>query len=347
MSAKYINLALQGGGSHGAFTWGVLDRLLEEKNLKIEGISGTSAGAINGALIATGIITAGRQEAQKNLDRFWHSIANIAPQAIIFPFLSWTPNTFFPFGFWFDYLSQLFSPYDINPFNYNPIQSILRECINFECLRKTDKIKIYVSATNVETNRIKVFENKDICLESLLASICLPNISQAVEWNEKFFWDGGFMGNPILEPLIYNCTSKDLMIVHVNPIERKGIPKKSSDISNRMNEVTFNASLMREIRNIVNIQKLSEGKWCDQENPYATLRLHTISDEKFMTTLGPNSKFNIRLDFLNSLKEKGRDAASKWLKKNYKYIGVKMSMDLTSWHFETPTTTCLKWDVND
>ncbi|MDP3532258.1 MAG: hypothetical protein Q8S31_03110, partial [Alphaproteobacteria bacterium] len=158
------------------------------------------------------------------------------------------------------------------------------------------------------------------------------------------FWDGGFMGNPILEPLIYNCTSKDLMIVHVNPIERKGIPKKSSDIANRMNEVTFNASLMREIRNIFNIQKLSDGKWCDQENPYATLRLHTISDEKFMTTLGSNSKFNIRVDFLNTLKEKGREAASIWLKKNYKHIGVKMSMDLTNWHFETPTTTCLKWD---
>lgn len=337
---KYINLALQGGGSHGAFTWGVLDRLLEEENLKFEGLSGTSAGAINAALVATGVANEGRDTARHNLDQFWHAVSALnTPQDNVFFSHFLSPMN----GLLFSYLSQLFSPYEFNPLNHNPIKSILEKHVDFEFLRNTKKVKIYVSATNVETNRIKVFDNVDLCIEALLASTCLPTLHQAVQWRGKYFWDGGFMGNPILEPLIYNCESNDLLIVQVNPIEREGIPKTSRDILDRINEVTFNSSLMREIRGIVNIQKLSHGNWCDKENPYAKLRLHSVQDEEFMAGLGASSKFDITLDFLKSLKAKGRAAAEHWLKKNFNRIGVETTMDLSKWHIETPTTTCLEW----
>lgn len=333
---KYLNLALQGGGSHGAFTWGVLDRLLEEENLKFEGLSGTSAGAINAALVATGVANEGRDTARTNLDQFWHSVGALSASQ---------NNPFFApiHGLWISYLSQLFSPYEFNPLNHNPIKSILEKYIDFEFLRNTKKVKIYVSATNLETNRIKVFDNADLCIEALLASTCLPTLHQAVEWKGKYFWDGGFMGNPMLEPLIYNCESNDLLIVQVNPIERVGIPKTARDILDRINEVTFNSSLMREIRSIVNIQKLSHGNWCDKENPYAKLRLHSVQDEEFMTGLGVSSKFDITLDFLKSLKEKGRVAADRWLNQNFNRIGIETTMDLSKWHIETPTTSCLEW----
>ncbi len=341
---KTITVALQGGGSHGAFTWGVLDRLLEEETLEIKGISGTSAGAINGALVATGLVTEGNDKAKTNLNNFWKDISNsysFSPSTRFQNFIvNWNPLD----NSWMTSFFNLFTDYDFTTSRYDPLKRILDDHLEFECLRKTNKIQIYVSATNVETNRIKVFTNEDICTASLLASSCLPTIRQAVEWKGEFYWDGAFIGNPILEPLIYNFDTKDLLIVQVNPVNKPGIPKTPREILDRLNEVTFNSSLMREIRGIVNIQKLSEGQWCDPRNPYSYLRLHLIDDEVFMAKLGESSKFNVNWDFLTNLKEKGRQSASKWLDNNYKHLGVCTSMDLTEWKLETPTTTCLTWN---
>lgn len=344
MKKHQISIALQGGGSHGAFTWGVLDRLLEEKHLEIIGISGTSAGAINGALVATGLVKGNAKTARQNLDEFWKGLSE-----------SYSSNAFskgseflqyFKFfeDFWVNRLLNLFSPYDFaTDASYLPLQKLMDAHVDFECLRDTNKIQIYVSATNVETNRIKVFNNKDICSASLLASSCLPTIRQAVEWQGSFYWDGGFMGNPILEPLVYNCAAKDLVIVQVNPINKPGVPKTPRQILDRLNEVTFNASLMREIRTIINIQKMSESALCSPLNPYASLRLHVVKDEPFMAALGANTKFNTDWDFLTSLKEKGREAAAQWLKTGAGRLGQESSMDLSQWHMETPTTTCIQW----
>jgi len=347
MKKHEINIALQGGGAHGAFTWGVLDRLLEEESLEIQGISGTSSGAINGAILGTGLVKGGPAKARENLERFWKEIS-----------LSYHDNWFSKFGdyfqyfklfddFWINRVLNLFTPYDF-PYSlsYEPLKEILDKQIDYECLRKTNKVQVYVSATNVETNRIKIFTNEDICSISLLASSCIPVIRPAVEWKGEFYWDGGFIGNPILEPLIYNCGSKDLLIVQVNPITKRGVPKTPREILDRMNEVTFNASLMREIRSIVNIQKLSDLELCSPQNPYSSLRMHLIKDEEFIAALGSSTKYNVKWEFLLSLKEKGRQAAEEWLKENLNRLGRETTMDLSKWHMETPSTDCLAWPLN-
>ncbi len=346
MKKHQISVALQGGGSHGAFTWGVLDRLLEENDIEIVGISGTSAGAINGALLATGLVNGDNNTAKEILENFWKDLSNIYTGNIytkgndLFQYLKFFED------FWVSRLLQLFSPYDFaSDASYEPLKELLNKHIDYECLRKTDKLQIYVSATNVETNRIKVFTNEDICTDSLLASSCLPTVRKAVEWKGEFYWDGGFLGNPILEPLIYNCKAKDLMIIQVNAINKPGLPKSPREILDRLSEVTFNSSLMREIRTIINIQKLTESQMCVQENPYALLKLHVVKDEEFMATMGASSKFNIEWGFLSLLKDKGRQAVDEWLKRNRKDIGQKTTMDISKWHMETPSTTCLKFPL--
>ncbi len=348
MTVKTINLALQGGGSHGAFTWGVLDRLLEEKILEIKAISGTSAGSMNGACLANGLIKGGKDEARDKLDEFWYKISQINPfdsfnrkaiGEIIPSSIKKMQQQYFIQAF--NLLSQFFSPYQFNPFNINIIKNIIEKIIDFDSFRSAEEIQLFISSTNIETNRIKIFDNHDICSEALLASACLPNVCQAIKWQDNYFWDGGYIGNPILEPLVYNSPSRDILIIQVNPINKKGVPKTSHDILDRLNEITFNSSLMREIRNIVNIKKLSDEQFCQKNNPYSNLRLHLIHDENFMSQLGASSKFNIDWDFLNILKTKGREAASKWIEVNYDNIGKKTTMDLSNWHIETPNTTCL------
>lgn len=342
MKKQPLNLALQGGGSHGAFTWGVLDRLLEEESLEIKGISGTSAGAINAALTASGLVNGGQNAAKEKLDGFWTAVSEIPTPHKLMSMFQGEDHTklidnFFPYQ-----ISPMFSPYVFNPLNIDPLRDLFKTFVDFECLRKTDKVKVYISATNVETNQIKVFDNLDICEESLLGSATLPSVRQAAKWGDEFFWDGGYMGNPILEPLIYNQLSKDLLIIQVNPIRKPGVPKTIHEILNRLNEITFNSSLMREIRNIINIQKLSETQLCTPQNPYAQLRLHCIEDEKFMATLGGTSKDNTNLDFLKTLKEKGREAASLWLDTHLKGVGVKTTMDLSNWEMGSPSSRSLQ-----
>ncbi len=348
MTRKTINLALQGGGSHGAFTWGVLDRLLEENSLEIKAISGTSAGSMNGACLANGLIKGSNLDARNKLDEFWYKVSQINPydsfnQKIIRGTATSAVKKIQQQYFIkvFNLVSQFFSPYQFNPFNVNLIKNIIENIIDFDCFRLAEDVQLFISATNIETNRIKIFDNQDICSEALLASACLPSVYQAVKWQDNYFWDGGYMGNPILEPLIYNSSSRDILIIQVNPINKQGVPKTSHDILDRLSEITFNSSLMREIRTIVNIQKLSDQQFCQKNNPYSDLRLHLIHDENFMSQLGVSSKFNIDWDFLNTLKAKGRKATSLWLEDNYDDISKKTTMDLSNWHIETPNTTCL------
>lgn len=340
-----INLALQGGGAHGAFTWGILDRLLEETSLQVEGISGTSAGAINAAVLACGITKGEHEGGKKELERFWRAISQSS--GALNPYQMWNSAfgidniSRYSFSLWMDMLSQIYSPSQLNPFNYNPLQDIIRKTIDFGILHKTKKIKLFVSATNVETNRIKIFENKELCEEALLASSCLPTLFQAVKWKGHYYWDGGYMANPMLEPLIYNCDTKDIIIVPVNPIHRKGAPTTSKEILNRLNEITFNASLMREIRSLINIEKLS--KSLSSDNPFMGVRLHCIQNEQFMESLDVSSKYNTDWTFLCELKEVGREAAGQWINDNFSSIGKETTMDLTQWRMETPSTNCLEF----
>ncbi|HYZ31892.1 MAG TPA: patatin-like phospholipase family protein [Crenalkalicoccus sp.] len=330
---KTVNLALQGGGSHGAFTWGVLDRLLEEERLALEGISATSAGAMNAAVFAYGMTAGGRPGARAALDRFWGKISQAAAFSPLQP--SWIDKFQANWGLpWspaflaFDLATRLFSPYEFNPLNLNPLRDILNQVVDFQTLREAEApVRLFLSATNVRTGRVKVFDRTELCAEAVLASACLPFLFQAVEIGDEAYWDGGYMGNPAIFPLIYNCGSQDVVIVHINPIMRPEVPRTARDIMNRVNEISFNSSLMREMRAIEFVTSLIDS---GQVNGRQLKRMfiHAIAADAVMTPLGVGSKLNADRDFLLYLKEAGRRGAEEWLERAWDSLGQRSSVDV-------------------
>ena len=332
---KKLNLALQGGGSHGAFAWGVLDRILQETSIEIDSISATSAGATNAAIIAKGLINGGNEGARKELHHFWHEVSTYGK---IFSPIKFTPwealmgvsaensASFFIF----DMVTRLFSPYQFNPFNYNPLKNLLESTIDFQQLKTTDKVKLFICATNVQTGKVKIFENKDISPEVILASSCLPFLFQAVEIDQEHYWDGGYMGNPAIFPLIYEAKSTDVLIIHINPIVRKGLPINATEIMNRINEVSFNSSLMREMRAIAFVTKLLDQGWIKEEYREKVKRMyiHSIRADELMMNFSVASKFNTDWNFLLQLFELGQKAGDTWLEENFNKIGVESSIQI-------------------
>jgi NTE family protein len=332
METRIANLALQGGGAHGAFTWGVLDRLLREPRFEIEGISATSAGAVNAVVLAHGLTVGGREGAVNALADFWHRVAHAAKWSGLQP--SWydlaTQNhglEHSPIYFFADIMSRMFSPYQLNPFNYNPLTSLLDDVVDFEGLRRQCAIKLFLSATNVRTGKIRVFANEEICATRVLASACLPQHSQAIEIDGEHYWDGGYMGNPALFPLIYGCKSPDIIVVHVNPTERHEIPKTAQEIINRINEISFNSSLFREMRAIAFVTKLiDEGKITDAS--LKRMFVHAIEADDVMHRLGPMSQLNADWQFLMHLHDIGVKRAEHWLAAHLEMIGVASTVDI-------------------
>jgi len=332
---KRINLALQGGGAHGAFTWGVLDRLLEDERLQIEGISGTSAGAMNAVVLAEGFARDGRAGARRALDRFWQRISEFSAFSPIRAnpldklLGNWNIDKT-PGAIWFDLMSRMFSPSDFNPLHLNPLRDVLAESINFVALQDCDPIKLFISATNVRTGKIRVFQRHDVTIDALLASACLPEAFEAVEIGGDPYWDGGFMGNPAIFPLIYGCESRDVVIVQINPLVREGTPRSAAEIADRLNEITFNSALRGEMRAIAFVQKLIEsdqvhGKGIDR---LRKMHIHLIGDPDHMKGLGSASKFNADIDFLNALKQIGRDRATGWLETTFDALGRRSSINI-------------------
>ena len=329
---KRMSLALQGGGAHGAYTWGVIDRLMEEKRLEIEGVSGTSAGAMNAAVFADGMGRGGRDEARASLDRFWHNIADAGRYSPFQP----TPFDRLTKG-WnldhsvtflaFDAMSRLMSPYQINPLNFNPLRDVLVKSIDFKRLEGCRAVKLFISATNVRSGKVRVFKSGEMTPEVLLASACLPFLFQAVEIEGDPYWDGGYMGNPSIFPLIYDCTASDVMIVQVNPLSCDEVPRTANAIMNRMNEISFNSTLMREMRAISFVTDLvDEGKL--DAGQYRRMNMHWIDAEAEMKGLGVSSKLNSNIDFLLHLKDIGRRAADAWLAANFDKIGKVSTVDI-------------------
>ena len=324
-------MALQGGGAHGAFTWGVLDRLLEEKNLTITGISGTSAGAMNAAVLTDGFEKGGANLAKEKLHDFWRAMSDAGSfspfQSDLFSnsWTGWSPMTI-----WMDTLSRFASPYQFNPFNINPLKRVLEETIDYDCLRNCNSIRLYISATNVRTNRLRIFTSKEMSSDVLLASGCLPELHQAVEINGEAYWDGGFMGNPTLEPLLHNCHSKDVIIVQLNPTERDTIPQTAMEIAERQREITLNSSLMREIRGIAYITRAVEQG--DMNAPkYSRIYLHQISAQEVTRNLNGASKFDTSWPFLTGLRDQGRDHTDAWLSKHKRHLSKKTTLPLKEW----------------
>jgi NTE family protein len=228
----------------------------------------------------------------------------------------------------FDLLTRVLSPYQFNPLNYNPLREVLTETVDFSALRRAHcPVKLFLSATNVRTGKIKVFTNDEIGPEAVLASGCLPFMFQAVEIDGEHYWDGGYMGNPAIFPLIYGCDSPDVVVVHINPLERDTLPKTASEIMNRINEISFNSSLMREMRAIAFVTKLVEDDKING-NSLKKMLIHGIMAEEVMNELSVASKLNADLEHLLRLRKIGRDTADNWLSQNFEDIGRKSTVDI-------------------
>ena len=329
---KRVNLAFQGGGSHGAFTWGVADRLLQEPRIEIEGICGASAGAMNAAVLGSGYAKGGRVGAREALAAFWGRIGEAGSRSPIQP--SWLDQwlgtnrmDFSPTFLAFDMISRLFSPYELNPANINPLRDVVADSVDFAALREASDIKLFVCATNVRTGKIKVFENKDLCVEAVLASACLPFMFQTV-WHEgEPYWDGGYMGNPALYPLIYNCQSQDVVLVQINPLTRQEVPFGARDILDRVNEISFNSSLMREMRAVHFVSQLVEAGRLPADE-FRDLYIHIVESEDVLNKLGASTKLNATKPFLQHLFETGQNAAERWLTAHFDALGQRSSVDV-------------------
>jgi NTE family protein len=325
-----IDLALQGGGSHGAFTWGVLDRLLQEEWLQIDGISGTSAGAMNAAALADGYAAGGREGARGALENFWRSVGRAAA---ISPFRRGPLDVLL--GRWsldhspaylaMDLLGRMFSPYDLNPGGTNPLTEILDACIDFERLAQAP-IKLFVTATNVHTGRARLFRNAEITPDVLLASACLPTMFQAVEIDGESYWDGGFSGNPTMAPLVRECRSLDTILVQINPISRPETPRTARAILNRVNEVAFNAVLLKELRMMATIRQLPASD-SPELAMWGQMRIHRIASD-MLAELGSSSKLNAEWEFLTMLHDEGARCAGEFLAANGAELGVRSTLDL-------------------
>lgn len=337
---KGLNLALQGGGAHGAFTWGVLDRLLEEEDLKIDAISGTSAGAMNATVLTHGLARGGIDTAKETLQKFWWEISLLGK--VISPIHQtasermddpWNLDWSLSYNY-YELISRVLSPYQLNPLNLNPLKWVLDKIIDFDCIHESG-VQLHIAATSIRSGHPRIFKHGEITLDSLLASACIPFIFQAVKIDDDYYWDGGYMGNPVLWPLIYNCDQDDILLVQINPLYRKSIPQTANDIINRLNEITFNSSLIGEMRAINFVSRLIEKGKLDPKE-YKDIKIHMITDNDGMKELNASSKLNTEWKFFKHLKELGRQATEDWLKENKKHIGQKSSVDI----FETFLKKC-------
>ena len=328
-----VDLGLQGGGAHGAFTWGVLDRLLEESWLMFDGISGTSAGAMNAVVMADGLTEGGPPQARVALEQFWKRVSDAAllsplrrgPIEILTG--RWTLD-YSPVFAVLDIAARVLSPYDTNPFGSNPLTQILADSVRFDRLAAAP-IKLFVTATNVRTGRGRVFRNADLTPDVLLASACLPTMFQAVEIDGDPYWDGGYSGNPTMAPLIRECSSSDTILVQINPIERPGTPRTAREIHNRLNEIAFNAVLIKEFRAAALLRRAAD-PGTGEGAVWAKMRVHRIASD-VMLDLGYSSKLLAEWEFFCMLRDEGRRAATAFLDAHGADLGVRSTLDIDAY----------------
>jgi NTE family protein len=337
MTAKPISLALQGGGAHGAFQWGVIDRLLEDGQVEIRAVTGASGGAMNGVVLAAGLLAGGPKGGREKLDAFWRAV-NTAGGRNAFGDLSVWNGLFNP-----DWLKASpgwqmaqglaagFSPYQFNPLNLNPLRAALSQVVDFAAIRARSPIALYVSATAVRSSQSRVFRTRELTADHILASACLPQLFQAVEIDGEPYWDGGYLANPALWPLFYDATPPDVLIVNLNPFVRKQTPKTPGEIIDRLNEITFNAPLVSELRAVAFVQKLINEGLLEEKarGRYRNMLIHAIEADRWLQDLNMDSKFDTEWSFLTGLKARGRRAADAWLAKGLADVGVKSSIDVT------------------
>jgi NTE family protein len=331
-ATKRINLALQGGGAHGAFTWGVLDYILEDGRLAIDGISGASAGAMNAVMLADGLARGGADAARTRLAEFWRAASRDGnlpetQRVALDRLMSFLPANASPLQSWMGAWTKLLSPYDLNPLNINPLKDLVERFVDFEAIRGCSDLKLYISATNVHTGKLKVFSREEISADAVMASAALPYFFRAVEIDGVPYWDGGYTGNPPLYPLLNWSFSPDVLVVQINPLMRSTTPTSNEAILNRINEITFNSSLSSEIRVVELLSELlAKGELKSTTGNYRPIRLHRINLGG-TKPLDVNSKFNNDFDFFESLHKSGRRVARRFLDAHFDDIGVRSTIE--------------------
>src|ERR1700722_12374910 len=337
-SPKKINLALQGGGAHGAFTWGVLDSLLADPRIEIEGISGASAGAISAVTLADGLVRGGPQETRNRLAGIWRAVSSNGDlpelqRAVTQKLLSFVPYEGSPAKAWLDTLSRFWSPYDFNPLNINPLKDVIERFVDFDALRASGKLKLFVSATNVFTGRIRVFPREKITAEVVMASACLPMVFQAVEIDGIPYWDGGYMGNPAIFPFFRSTDTEDVVIVSINPLERDMTPRTQTEILNRIDEITFNSSLIAEYRAIdFGARLIDQGRLPRGRGPgeYRRINVHRIALDSAFKELTADSKLDSDFAFFELLRNGGQRAGQEFLSRHFDDLGVRSTVDIAA-----------------
>lgn len=333
-----VNLALQGGGAHGAFTWGALDALLEDERIRFDGVCGTSAGAMNAVVLAHGLLEGGRDGARAALAAFW---SDVGRSGVLWNAVRPSADALSFFGIdsqmaaagshaLFETWSRLLSPYQFNPWNFDPLRRLLENTVDFDALKRDGCLKLFICATNVRSGKVKIFNNAELTSDAVLASACLPQLFKAIEIDGEAYWDGGYMGNPALYPLFYHTDSSDIVIVHVNPIHRDEVPRTPAEIAARVNEITFNSSLMREMRAIEFAARLVDQGWLKDEYQHRIRRIfvHSIRDDAFMAQFGAAGKLTPNQRLLDQLFEHGRSTAQQWMTKQFRALGRRDSIDL-------------------
>ncbi len=323
MKPHKLNMALQGGGAHGAFTWGMLDRLLQCEEIGFEGISGTSAGAMNAVLLAAGWQQGGAEGARDLLSRFWHGLMLPGPLDPAGLGQHWSQ--------WWRDMTKHLSPYDLNPFDINPLRKLLGELVDFERLRRDPPCKLFIAATEVHSGRLRLFREQELTAEHLLASACLPELYQAVEIDGQSYWDGGFVGNPVVYPLVFECQTPDLLLLLLHPRDQTGTPTSAQAIADRVAELGFQTTFMREMRALAAMQqRLKCRPWLmgETERRVRRLRLHLVGPDERLSSLHRNTKLDTRRSFLLALQQRGAMQMERWLQAEGHHLGRRSSCDL-------------------
>jgi NTE family protein len=333
---KRLNLALQGGGAHGAFVWGVLDALLEDGRIEVEAISATSAGAMNAVVLAYGLAIGGVTAARDKLHEFWSEVAQIE-RLFGFAWSPWDrwmqalglPPEYHPSHAVIHAVTHIVPPQLLNPLNINPLRNLLLKVVDFERLNGAPQsTQLFLNATNVRTGKIAVFATPAITVDAVLASACLPPYFQAVEIDGEHYWDGGYLGNPAIFPLIYRGGSKDVVIVQVTPITREELPHSAAEVMRRINEISFNSSLMREMRAVAFATKLIDDGELD-ETKHSRMFIHWIGDDAMMARLDSSTQFHPDWALLCRLRDDGRVTAQQWLAQNIEHVGCRSTIDFS------------------
>ena len=336
---KPINLALQGGGAHGAFAWGVLDKILEDGRLSIEGMSATSAGAMNACAYAHGKVLGGIEGARQSLHDLWwnvhlegrcfNPVQRLPWEHLAGSMDNWNLDHS-PAFFFFDSFSRMMSPYQWNPLDFNPLKSVLEKTVDFDAVVRCECTKLFISTTHVRSGKVRVFEGDKVTMDVALASACLPFLYKAVNIDGEDYWDGGYVGNPALLPLFYKTRARDILVVHINPLERSETPRSAPDIMNRINEVSFNSSLLQEMRAVAFVKKLIEHDMLkdNYKESFKDVLMHSLRADEAMQGLSVASKFDSDWKFLCYLRDQGRMATENWLEEHFAAVGERDTINL-------------------